>query len=99
MGAARLRFGTSFTGNVIAIPFVSSILNACPFGRYTALLALGSVFATRFPARDARAKFERTSFSSHVGTRCDLTIRTKRFGYYVRKKCPKLKGNRFKELR
>ena len=73
-GVARLRSGISLTGNVIAAPFVSAIFNACPFGRYTMALARGSVRAARLPARDARAKFSRSSFSIHRVVGCDLCI-------------------------
>jgi len=97
-GVARSRFGINFTGNVIAAPFVSSISSACRFGRYTAATALGSVFAARFPARDARAKFERSSFATQPGIRCDLRMGTKRLGYPARQKCPKFTRSRLKEL-
>jgi len=95
-GVACLRSGISFTGNVIPAPFVSAICNACSFGRYTTLSARGSVFAARLPARDARAKFARSSFAIQPGIGRDLRIGTKRLGYRVRKKCPKFRGNRFK---
>jgi len=71
---ARVRLGISFTGNVIAAPFASLIRNACSLGRYTTVLARGSVFAARLPAREARAKFERRSFSTQLGIRRDLRM-------------------------
>ena len=97
-GAALLRMGMSFTGKVIAAPFVSSIRNACPFARYTTVLARGSVFAARLPARDARTKLERSSFSNHSGIRRDLRIRTKRLGYRCPQNCPKFAPKRLKDL-
>lgn len=72
--AARLSSGMSFTGKATAAPFVSSIRSACSRGRYTTELARASVFAARFPARDARTKLERSSFSIQRGIVRDLGI-------------------------
>ena len=73
-GLARLRFGISLTGNVIAAPFVSAICSARSVGWYTTVPARGSVLAARLPARDARAKFSRSSFSIHRIVGCDLRM-------------------------
>ena len=72
--AARLRSGISLTGNLIATPFVSAIFNTRSLGWYTMELARGSVLAARLPARDARAKFSRSSLSIHRVVGCDLRI-------------------------
>jgi len=74
LGSARVRLGISFTGNVIAAPFASLIRNACSLGRYTTVLARGPVFAARLPAREARAKFERSCFPTQLGIRRDLRM-------------------------
>ena len=92
-GGARLRSGIKFTGNVIAAPFVSSIRNACSFGRYATALARASVFDARFPARDARAKFSLSSFSIHGVVGHDLRMRNQTLGLsgtpQVSHNCPK----------
>ena len=88
----------SFTGKVIAAPFVSSIRSACSRGRYTTELARASVFAARFPARDARTKLERSSLSIHRGIVRDLGILTKRLGYWDHQNCPKFERDRLREL-
>jgi hypothetical protein len=85
---ARLRLGTSFTGKVIAAPFVSSICNARSFERYSTVLARASVFAACFPARDARAKFFRSSFSIHRVVGCDLRTMNRTLGFSGRYNCP-----------
>jgi len=79
--AARLKSGISLTGNLIATPFVSAIFNTRSLGWYTMELARGSVLAARLPARDARAKFSRSSLSIHRTVGCDLRMWTKRLGY------------------
>ena len=97
-GAARLRLGISSTGNVIAAPFVSSIRNACSVGRYTTVLARASVFAARSPARDARAKFARSSFSTQPGIWCDLRMGTKRLGYHRKEKVSQIQGKQVEQI-
>jgi hypothetical protein len=64
----------SFIGKVIAAPFVSSIRNARSRARYSTSEARGSMLAARLPARDARAKFDRSSFAIHPGNADDLRI-------------------------
>lgn len=78
--AALLRLGMSFTGKVMAAPFVSSIRSARSRARYPTRPARGSIFAARRPARDARAKFERSSFSIQSGNRRDVRMGTERLG-------------------
>jgi hypothetical protein len=70
--AALLRPGMSFTGKATAAPFVSWIHSARARVRYAMRPARSSVFAARRPARDARAKFERSSLSIQSGIRCDV---------------------------
>jgi hypothetical protein len=81
LGLAPLRPEISFTGNVIVAPFVSSIRSARSWERYAAKAARGSAFAARRPAREARAKFARSSLSIQPGTRSDLRMKTERLGY------------------
>jgi hypothetical protein len=96
--AALLRLGISFTGKVTAAPFVSSIRRACSRARYSTSAARGSMFAARRPARDARAKFERSSLSAHLGNTPDLRIRTERLGYRADKNCPKFAATRLQGI-
>ena len=89
LGLAPLRPESSFTGNVIVAPFVSSIRSARSWERYAAKAARGSVFAARRPAREARAKFARSSFSIQPGIRSSgliyackhANMQTERLGY------------------
>ena len=79
-GAACLRPGISSIGKEIAAPFVSAICSARSVSRYTTVLARGSILAVRLPARDARAKFRRSSLSIHPGVGCDLRIGNQTLG-------------------
>jgi hypothetical protein len=81
LGLAPLRPESSFTGNVIVVPFVSSIRSARSCERYAAKTARGSAFAARRPAREVRAKFARSSFYIQPGIRSDLRMQTERLGY------------------
>ena len=81
LGLAPLRPEISSIGNVIVAPFVSSTRSARSRERYAAKAARGSVFAARRPAREARAKFARSSFSIQPGIRSDLGMQTERLGY------------------
>ena len=65
-----------------------------------AVLARGSVFAARLPARDARAKFARSSFSIHRRRPGLSTYASEPNAWVirVRRKCPKFMRNRLKEL-
>ena len=97
LGLAPLRPEISFTGNVIVAPFVSSIRSARSWERYAATAARGSAFATRRPAREARANFARSSFSIQPGTRSDLRMRTERLGYWGHTNCPKFTAKRLRK--
>lgn len=92
--AVLLRRGMSLTGKVMTAPFVSSIRSARARARYAMRPARGFILAARRPARDARAKFERSSFSIQSGIRRDGHIGTERLGYRVQKDCPKSSATR-----
>jgi hypothetical protein len=98
LGLAPLRPEISFTGNVIVAPFVSSIRSARSWERYAAKAARGSVLAARRPAREARAKFARSSFSIQPGFRSDLRMQTERLGSQGHQNCPKFAAKRLKEF-
>jgi hypothetical protein len=84
LGLAPLRPEISFTGNAIVAPFVSSIRSARSWEWYAAKAARGSALAARRPAREARAKFARSSFSIQPGTRSDLLCWQARDGLHCR---------------
>ena len=94
LGLTPLRHEISFTGNVIVAPVVSPIRSARSRERYAAKAARGSVFAARRPAREARAKFARSSFFIQPGIRSDLRMKTERLGYWAGQNCPKFAAKR-----
>jgi hypothetical protein len=64
--------GMSFTGMMNLAPFVSSTCRAWSRPRYAALAARGAAFAAWRPAREALAKFARSSFLIHSGVAINL---------------------------
>src|SRR5207302_2276504 len=98
LGRTPFRPEISFTGNVIVAPVVSPIRSARSRERYAAKAARGSVFAARRPAREARAKFARSSFFIQPGIRSDLRMKTERLGYWAGQNCPKVAAKRLRKL-